>query len=110
MAIRKLSENTLVENLSVLPNLVGEISRNSEGEHLWNKDVYRTTLNHPTCKKKAFYIRDSRVFLGETSLEASHKISLPSIPAVDNPHTTPSGNGVIKRGKIRISRSREFFS
>jgi hypothetical protein len=32
MAIRKLSENTSVENLSVLSNLVGEISRDSEGE------------------------------------------------------------------------------
>jgi len=40
MAIRKLSENTSVENLSVLSNLVGEITRNSEGEHLWNKDVH----------------------------------------------------------------------
>ena len=82
MAIRKLSENNSVENLSVLSSVIGEISRNSGGEHLWNKEVYWTTWNHPTCKKEAFYMRDSRAFLGETSLEESHKTSRPSIPAV----------------------------
>lgn len=40
MVIRRLSENTSVENLSVLSYLLGEISCDSEGEHLWNKDVY----------------------------------------------------------------------
>ena len=40
MAIRKLSENNSVENLSVLSSVIGEISRNSGGEHLWNKEVY----------------------------------------------------------------------
>jgi hypothetical protein len=116
---KKVIKKYFSGNLSVLSNLVGEISRNSEGEHLWNKDVYWTNWNHPR-KNESFYICDSTIFLGGTSLEASHKIILlsieashkvilPSIPAVDNRHTKLSGNGVIKRDKIRISRSRDYF-